>query len=67
MLCPPFISQKKNTMKKEQIFGVIRHSLTFIGGLLVMKGIIDESNLETLISGIITITGIIWSVVEKNK
>ncbi len=54
-------------MKKEQIFGVIRHSLTFIGGLLVMKGIIDDSNLETLISGILTITGIIWSVVEKNK
>jgi hypothetical protein len=54
-------------MKKEQIFGVIRHTLTFVGGLLVMKGIIEDSVLESLISGIMTITGIIWSVVEKNK
>lgn len=54
-------------MKKEQIFGVIRHTLTFVGGLLVMKGIVDDSVVEALISGIMTITGIIWSVVEKNK
>lgn len=54
-------------MKKEQIFGIIRHTLTFVGGLLVMKGLVDESTLETLISGLITITGLVWSVLEKNK
>ena len=54
-------------MKKEQIFGIIRHTLTFGGGLLVMKGLVDESTLETLISGLITITGLVWSVLEKNK
>jgi hypothetical protein len=54
-------------MTKEQIFGVIRHTLTFVGGLLVMKGVMDNSNIEALISGIMTITGIIWSVIEKNK
>lgn len=54
-------------MKKEQILGIIRHTLTFIGGLLVMKGIVEESILETIISGVLTLTGTIWSVIEKNK
>jgi len=54
-------------MKKEQVFGIIRHSLTFIGGLLVVKGTIDENTLEQIISGVITLTGLIWSVVDKNK
>jgi hypothetical protein len=54
-------------MKKEQIFGIIRHTLTFVGGLLVMKGLVDESTLEALVSGLITITGLVWSVLEKNK
>lgn len=54
-------------MTKEQVFGIIRHTLTFVGGLLVMKGLIEESVLEGLISGLITTTGLIWSIVEKNK
>jgi hypothetical protein len=54
-------------LTKEQIFGIIRHTLTFVGGLLVMRGIVDNSNLEALTSGIVTITGIIWSIIEKNK
>lgn len=54
-------------MKKEQILGILRHTLTFVGGLLIMKGIVDESILETIISGVLTLTGTIWSVIEKNK
>ena len=54
-------------MKREQILGIIRHTLTFVGGILVMKGIVDNSTLEALVSGILTITGLIWSVVDKNK
>lgn len=54
-------------MTKEQVFGIIRHSLTFIGGLLIVKGTIDESTLEQIISGVITLTGLVWSVIDKNK
>lgn len=54
-------------MTKEQIFGIIRHTLTFVGGILVMKGVVDNSTLEALISGLLTTTGLIWSIVEKNK
>ena len=54
-------------MNKQQIIGIIRHSLTFIGGILVMKGIIDESTLGEVIGGVITLTGTLWSIIEKNK
>jgi len=54
-------------MNKQQIIGIIRHSLTFIGGILVMKGIIDESTLSEVIGGVITLTGTLWSIIEKNK
>lgn len=54
-------------MNKEQILGIVRHSLTFIGGLLVMKGLVDESTVNEIIGGVITLTGTIWSIVEKNK
>lgn len=54
-------------MNKEQILGIVRHSLTFIGGILVMKGLVDESTVGEIIGGVITLTGTIWSIVEKNK
>jgi hypothetical protein len=30
-------------MSKEQILGIVRHTLTFVGGILIMKGFIDET------------------------
>jgi glucose uptake protein GlcU len=54
-------------LTKEQILGITRHALTFIGGIVVMKGLIDEATLTEIIGGLITLTGTIWSVIEKNK
>lgn len=54
-------------MNKEQFIGIVRHSLTFIGGLLIMKGIVDDATLNEVVGGIITLAGTIWSIVEKNK
>jgi hypothetical protein len=54
-------------MSKEKVLGIIRHSLTFVGGLLVTKGFIDETMLTETIGAIITLTGVIWSIVAKNK
>jgi hypothetical protein len=52
-------------MSKEKILGVVRHTLTFVGGLLVMKGIVDEAMTSEIIGGIMTLTGTIWSIFEK--
>ena len=29
-------------LTKDQLLGVIRHALTFIGGILITKGLVDE-------------------------
>ena len=53
-------------MSKERILGIIRHTLTFVGGLLVMKGLVDEAIASEIIGGVMTLTGTIWSIFEKN-
>jgi hypothetical protein len=53
-------------MNKERILGVVRHTLTFVGGILVMKGIVDESVATEIVGGIMTLTGAIWSIFDKN-
>ncbi len=54
-------------MNKEKVLGIVRHVLTFGGGILIAKGIIDESTASEIIGGVITLVGAIWSVVAKNK
>jgi hypothetical protein len=54
-------------LTKEQILGIVRHGLTFIGGILIAKGLIDESTATEIIGGIITLAGTIWSIIEKNN
>jgi hypothetical protein len=50
---------------KDQILGLVRHILTFAGGILVTKGIVSEGVSIEVIGGIMTIVGSIWSVVSK--
>ena len=54
-------------LSREQVMGIVRHSLTFIGGILVMKGVADDALTNELIGGLVTVAGTIWSIVEKNK
>lgn len=54
-------------LTKEQILGIVRHGLTFIGGILIAKGLVDESTATEIVGGIITLVGTIWSIIEKNK
>jgi len=53
-------------LTKDQIMGVVRHTLTFIGGILVMRGLVDEATITEIIGGVMTLTGTIWSVIDKN-
>jgi len=54
-------------MNQEQVLGIIRHTLTFVGGVLVMKGIIDEAMVEAIIGSSTTLVGLIWSAFIKKK
>ena len=54
-------------MKQEQILGIIRHILTFGGGLLVMKGVADDDIIQDVTGAIITFVGTLWSFIDKVK
>lgn len=54
-------------LSKEQFLGIVRHVLTFVGGFLVMKGIIDESIVTELSGAITTLVGGVWSIINKIK
>lgn len=55
----------KMKLTKEQVLGIIRHTLTFVGGIVVAKGLIDEAVVTEIIGGVLTLTGAIWSIVAK--
>jgi hypothetical protein len=52
-------------LTKEQILGIVRHALTFIGGIVVMKGLFDETMVTEIIGGVMTLVGAVWSVIDK--
>ena len=54
-------------MTKEQILGVIRHGLTFIGGILITKGLLDETTSTEIIGGVIGLVGTSWSIISNKK
>jgi hypothetical protein len=51
----------------EKTLGVIRHVLTFVGGILIAQGLVSEGLTQEIIGGIIAITGTVWSIVDKFK
>ena len=52
-------------MNKEQVLGLVRHVLTFVGGILITKGLLDVSTSTEIIGATVTLIGSIWSVVVK--
>jgi hypothetical protein len=53
-------------MNKEQKLGVIRHVLTFVGGILLAKGLVDESLMTDIIASIMVLVGGFWSILSKS-
>ncbi len=54
-------------LTKDQLMGIVRHVITFVGGILVTKGLIDDSTLTEIIGGTVALSGAIWSIVSKIK
>ena len=52
---------------KEAVLGVIRHTLTAVGGYLVAKGALDVGTVETVIGAAVTLIGVVWSVYQKKE
>lgn len=52
-------------MTKDRVLGIVRHVLTFGGGLLVAQGWADDATVQTIVAGVIALVGTVWSVVDK--
>jgi energy-converting hydrogenase Eha subunit C len=49
----------------QQVSGIVRHAVTFFGGILAAKGYFDGAMMDALASAVATIGGIIWSAMAK--
>ena len=57
----------KPNLMQSAIIALLRHLLTFIGGTLVAKGILDATALQEIIGALITLLSVGWMAVEKVK
>ena len=55
----------KHNLMQSAIIALLRHLLTFIGGTLVAKGLLDATALTELIGAIITLVSTGWMLVSK--
>jgi len=52
---------------KQQWLGLTRHLLTFVGGILITQGVLDEGMYTEISGAAMTLIGSIWSIVEKQS
>jgi hypothetical protein len=52
-------------VQKEQVLGLIRHALTFIGGVVVAKGLATDSQMMDIVGMTMTLVGAVWSVMSN--
>jgi hypothetical protein len=50
---------------KDIILGVARHTLTTAGGALTAKGLATGATVDQGVGAVVTLLGIIWSILEK--
>ena len=52
-------------MTKDQIFGVVRHVFTAVGGILIAKGLVTDGSWTELTGAILSLAGVVWSITSK--
>lgn len=56
-----------NYINKDQFLGVIRHIVTFVGGILVARGKLDVGSVETIAGIVSTVAGLVLSFIAPEK
>ena len=54
-------------LSKEELLGIVRHGLTFLGGLVMAGGLLDQGLWVELSGGLLTLTGVLWSILNKRS
>jgi hypothetical protein len=61
------ITPSKPNPMKNLILPLLRHALTFAGGLLAAKGYLDESSVAEIVGATISLVSVLWMAFEKKK
>jgi hypothetical protein len=61
------ITHSKPNPMKNLILPLLRHALTFAGGLLAAKGYLDESSVAEIVGATISLVSVLWMTFEKKK
>lgn len=54
-------------MNRDTTLGILRHFLTIAGGSLATNGTVSADEMQQAIGAILTLVGIIWSILEKRQ
>ena len=54
-------------LSKEQVLGIVRHGLTFLGGILLIKGHVSEGQWYEISGAAMSVLSVVWSVVDKKQ
>jgi hypothetical protein len=54
-------------VNRDQVLGFIRHIITFAGGILVARGKLDPTQVETIGGLVVTVAGLVFSFMAPEK
>jgi hypothetical protein len=54
-------------LTKEQIMGIVRHGLTFVGAILVVKGGVTEGQWYEISGAAVSFLSVVWSILDKKQ
>lgn len=54
-------------MTKTQWLSLTRHFLTFVGGVLITQGVIDDAVFTEMFGATMTLVGGIWGIIDKKQ
>lgn len=52
-------------MDSVTVMAIVRHLLTFLGGIFIALGWLDQQIVDQMIGAGVTVIGVVWSVWEK--
>jgi len=59
--------EKSSTVLQATIFALVRQVLTIGGTVLVAKGYLEASEVEPIVGIILTLTSVVWSIIDKRN
>jgi heme A synthase len=59
--------EPKPKIMNQIVLAFLRHLLTFIGGTVVAKGLLDEATMTELVGALISFISVGWMTIDKIK